>query len=201
MQKIILASSNPGKIKEVQVIFEDFDVISLKEAEKLLSKEIKITEDQETFSGNALEKACGLYEQVGSDFICIADDSGLVIDCLDGFPGVHTARWLDADDHTKNLALLEKVEAEMPADRSCHYTTAIAIKSSTIEKVFKSTLDGIVAKSCRGDNGFGFDEIFELPSGKTLAEITFTEKNQLSPRRQALDQLRVFIQNMVNKDT
>lgn len=144
MQRIILASSNPGKIKEIQAICKDFDVISLKEAEKMLNKGIKVNEEQETFSDNALEKVRGLYEQVGSDFICIADDSGLAIDCLDGFPGVHTARWLDADDHTKNLALIEKVTAKMPDVRSCHYTIAIAIKSPVVERVFEATLDGAV---------------------------------------------------------
>lgn len=109
-QKILVASSNKGKIKEIKEIFKDYEVLPLKEAEELLNKELIVTEEQNTYKDNALEKVRGLYEQVGEDYICIADDSGISIDALDGFPGVHTARWLDADDHTKNLHLLDKVK-------------------------------------------------------------------------------------------
>ncbi|MBR3144060.1 non-canonical purine NTP pyrophosphatase [Candidatus Saccharibacteria bacterium] len=195
MKKIILASSNQGKIREIQAIIKDAEVLSLKDAEELLGKQIVVTEEQDTFEGNALEKVRGLYEQVGSGYICIADDSGLSIDALDGFPGVFTARWMDADDHTKNLELIKKVDASGDNSRICHYTTVIALKSDTEEKCFESTLDGTVADHCRGDNGFGFDEIFVLPDGSTLAEIDMDTKNQLSPRRKALDELKQYMNN------
>lgn len=188
---IILASNNQGKIKEIKYIFKDYDVIALKEAEQLLGKELIVTEDQETFQDNALEKVRTLYDQVGDAYTCIADDSGLSIDSLDGFPGVHTARWVDADDHTKNLMLLEKLEDK--DDRTCHYTTVIALKDANEERVFEYTLDGQIADNCRGDNGFGFDEIFEIENGKTLAEISTEEKTSISPRTKALEKIEKYL--------
>ena len=188
---IILASNNQGKIKEIKYIFKDYDVIALKEAEQLLGKELIVTEDQETFQDNALEKVRTLYDQVGDAYTCIADDSGLSIDSLDGFPGVHTARWVDADDHTKNLMLLEKLEDK--DDRTCHYTTVIALKDANEERVFEYTLDGKIADNCRGDNGFGFDEIFEIENGKTLAEISTEEKASISPRTKALEKIEKYL--------
>lgn len=188
---IILASNNQGKIKEIKYIFKDYNVIALKEAEQLLGKELIVTEDQETFQDNALEKVRTLYDQVGDAYTCIADDSGLSIDSLDGFPGVHTARWVDADDHTKNLMLLEKLEDK--DDRTCHYTTVIALKDANEERVFEYTLDGQIADNCRGDNGFGFDEIFEIENGKTLAEISTEEKTSISPRTKALEKIEKYL--------
>jgi len=188
---IILASNNQGKIKEIKSIFKDYEVIPLKEAEQLLGKELIVKEDQETFEDNALEKAITLFDQVGDAYICIADDSGLSIDALDGFPGVHTARWMDADDHTKNLKLLEKLNDK--EDRTCHYTTVIALKDANEEIVFEYTLDGEIADNCRGNNGFGFDEIFEIENGKTLAEISTEEKISISPRTKALEKIEQYL--------
>ena len=188
---IILASNNQGKIKEIKYIFKDYDVIAIKEAEQLLGKELIVKEDQETFQDNAIEKVRTLYDQVGDTYTCIADDSGLSIDSLDGFPGVRTARWTDADDHTKNLMLLEKVNTK--EDRTCHYTTVIALKDANEERVFEYTLDGQIADNCRGDNGFGFDEIFEIENGKTLAEISTEEKASISPRTKALEKIEQYL--------
>ena len=188
---IILASNNQGKIKEIKYIFKDYDVIAIKEAEQLLGKELIVKEDQETFKDNALEKVRTLYDQVGDTYTCIADDSGLSIDSLDGFPGVRTARWADADDHTKNLMLLERLEGK--ADRTCHYTTVIALKDANEERVFEYTLDGKIADNCRGNNGFGFDEIFEIENGKTLAEISTEEKASISPRTKALEKIEQYL--------
>lgn len=194
-KKIIVASSNKGKIREIKEIFTEYEVLPIKEASELFGKELIVNEEQETFKDNALEKVRGLYEQVGKDYICIADDSGISIDALDGFPGVHTARWMDADDHTKNIALLHKLEGVEKDKRTCHYTTVIALKSADIEETFEYTLDGIVADNYRGENGFGFDEIFELPSGLTLAEISTEEKFEISPRKKALDMIDEYVKN------
>ena len=163
-------------------------------SEKLLNKKIIIKEDKNTFKENAIEKAKCLYEQAGEKYICVADDSGISIDALDGFPGIHTARWMDADDHTKNLCLLEKLKNIKKEQRKCHYTTVIAIKTNKEEKTFENTLDGIVSTKVRGDNGFGFDEIFELKSKKTLAELSTDEKLKLSPRKKALDKLKKYLE-------
>lgn len=193
---ILVASSNKGKIKEIKEIFKDYDVLSLKEMEDKLNKKIVVNEDQDTFIDNALEKVRDLYNQVGENYICIADDSGISIDYLDGFPGVFTARWMDADDHTKNLELIKKLDGVNKEKRSCHYTTVIALKSKNYEETFLSILDGVISDSTRGKNGFAFDEIFELDNGLTLAEISMEDKLKISPRKKSLKKLESFIKNL-----
>lgn len=195
---LVVASNNNGKIKEIKEIFTDYDILSISEMEKKLGKKIIVTENQMTFSENAREKVNCLYQEIGDDYICIGDDSGISIDVLDGFPGVHTARWMNADDHMKNLELLKRLENVLKNRRQCHYTTVIAIKGKEIDKIFEYTLDGIISLNVRGNNGFGFDEIFELPNGKTLAEITMKEKLELSPRRKALDMAIEYLKNYKN---
>ncbi len=195
---LVAASNNNGKIKEIKEIFTDYDILSISEMEKKLGKKIIVTENQMTFSENAREKVNCLYQEIGDDYICIGDDSGISIDALDGFPGVHTARWMNADDHMKNLELLKRLENVPKNKRQCHYTTVIAIKGKEIDKIFEYTLDGIISLNVRGNNGFGFDEIFELPNGKTLAEITMKEKLELSPRRKALDMAIEYLKNYKN---
>ena len=111
-ETIVVASSNKGKISEIKEIFKDYDVLSIKDMENILGKKITVNENNDTYKDNALEKVRDLYEQIGKKYICIADDSGISIDILNSFPGVHTARWLDADDHIKNLELLKKVKRE-----------------------------------------------------------------------------------------
>ncbi len=193
MKCVLAATSNKGKIKELKEIFTDYEVLSLKEIENIIGKKINIKENKLTFKDNALEKVRCLYNEVEKNYICISDDSGISIDYLNGFPGVHTARWMDADDHTKNLHLLEKLKGIEKEKRTCHYTTVIAYKNKDEEHTFEYTLDGIISNEPRGNNGFGFDEIFELENGKTLAEISTEEKLKISPRKKSLDKLRKYL--------
>lgn len=195
---ILVASNNVGKIKEIKDIFCDFSIVTLGEMEVKLNKKLEVQENGNSFKENALLKAKELLEQLDKKIFCMGDDSGLCIDALDGFPGIYTNRWMDADDHIKNLALLEKM-ANVPSDkRSCHYTTAIAITNGTVSKVVEYSLDGSVATSTIGNNGFGFDEIFKIDSGKTLAEISSDEKYLISPRKMALEKIKNFL--MVEKN-
>ena len=193
---IVVASSNKGKLKEIKEIFKDYDVLSLKEIEDKLSKEIIVNENQDTFVDNALEKVRDLYNQVGENYIFIADDSGISIDYLNGFPGVFTARWMNADDQIKNKELLKKLKGVNKEERKCHYTTVIALKCNNFEKTFLSVLDGVISDCARGKNGFGFDEIFELENGLTLAEISMEDKLKISPRKNALKQLESFLKSL-----
>ena len=192
---VVVASNNKGKIREIKEIFKDYDVLSIRDMEDSLGKKIIVTEEQDTFKGNALEKVNCLYNELGDEFICIADDSGISIDVLNGFPGVHTARFIDADDHTKNLELLKKVDGVPKKNRSCHYTTVIALKDKNHEETFEAVLDGILSENTRGENGFGFDEIFELESGNTLAQISTEEKLKISPRKKALEMVNEYIKD------
>lgn len=194
-KKIVVASSNKGKIMEIKEILSDYEIITLEELENFIGKKLIITETQDTFELNALEKVNCLYEQVGDEYIYLADDSGITIDILDGFPGVNTARWLDAPDHIKNMELLNKVGNVVVKKRGCHYTNSIALKTKEFTKTFSYTLDGRLSFSPRGENGFGFDEIFELSNGKTLAELSINEKLAISPRRKTIEMVEKYLKN------
>ena len=186
MEEIVLASNNQGKIKEIQEILKKYKVISLKEA----NINIKVEENQATFEGNALKKATEICRITNK--ICIADDSGLCIDVLDGFPGVKTARFLgeNATQEERNSYIIEKMKNE--ENRKAKVITCIAVVKPNGEcNVYKGILEGNISKEKRGKNGFGFDEIFELKDGRTLAELSDEEKNQISSRKKALDQIKI----------
>ena len=193
MKQIVFASNNKGKINEVKAVLKDYDILSISDMEKMLNKKIIVTENGKTFKANALKKTISLYNQIGDNYLCIGDDSGISIDYLNGFPGVYTARWLDRDDHFKNLELLKKLKGVLKEKRTCHYTTVIALKGKNIIKTFEYTLDGVISDSPRGENGFGFDEIFELSNGLTLSEIKLKEKVKISPRKKALMMIKMYL--------
>lgn len=187
--KIILATNNEGKLKEIKEILSKFEIISLKE----INIDVEIKEDGETFEENASKKAKYIYEK--TKIPCIADDSGLEIESLGGWPGVKTARFLGEDKSTnehareRNEYILEKMK-DMPKEkRKAKHVTCIAYYNENRTKVVRGEQEGYIAKIPRGENGFGFDEIFELKNGKTMAEITKKEKNKISSRKKALEKL------------
>ena len=194
LKKIIVATRNSGKILEIREIFKDYEVLSIEDIEKELSTYIVINEDKDTFRANALEKVRCLYDSVGEDFICMADDSGLEIDYLNGFPGVKTARWMKGTDEERNRAIIKKMEGV--SDRGCHYTTCIGVEGKDFEVAFSDTLDGVIGKCSRGSQGFGFDPIFFV-GDKSLAELSMEEKLMISPRRKALEQALNFLESRV----
>ena len=185
MKEIIIASGNKGKIKEAQEILKEFKVISIKE----LGIDIEVEEDKETFEGNAIKKAETIAKELNGK-MCIADDSGIEIEYLDGFPGVRTKRWHQGSDRERNLAILEKMQGVEKSNRKINFVTAIALADGKKTICKKGVISGYVAESIRGDNGFGFDEIFELENGKTLAELSNKEKNEISARRIAIEEIR-----------
>lgn len=172
---MIIATNNNGKIKELKSILGP-DLKSLKEA----GLTIDVVEDANTFYGNALKKACEIFK------ICqepvIADDSGLCIDSLDGFPGVLTHRFLGEgkNDNDRNLALIEKLKNN--PNRNAEVICILVYYDGKNTLVGEGVLNGKITTSPRGTNGFGFDPIFELATGQTLAELTPSEKNQKSAR-------------------
>ena len=192
MREIVIASGNKGKIKEAQEILKEFKVISMNE----LGIDIDVEEDQKTFEGNAKKKAETIAKELNGR-LCIADDSGIEIEYLDGFPGVFTKRWHKGTDRERNLALIEKLKGVPKEKRKISFTTAIALSNGVKTVCEIGKIDGFVTEEVRGENGFGFDEIFELESGKTLAEISQEEKNQISARKIALEGLR---KKLIEKD-
>ena len=185
MEEIIIASGNKGKIRETQEILKDFRIVSMEDA----GIDFDVKEDQETFEGNAKKKAETIAKFLKGKK-CIADDSGIEIDVLKGFPGVFTKRWFNGTDKERNLKLIEKLAGVPKENRSIKFTTAIALSDGENTICETATIDGFVATEARGENGFGFDEIFELKNGKTLAELSQDEKNQLSARKIALEKLK-----------
>ena len=185
MKEIVIASGNKGKIKEAQEILNEYKIVSIEE----IGVNVDVEEDQKTFEGNAIKKAETIANMIGGK-MCLADDSGIEIEYLDGFPGVFTKRWHKGTDRERNLALIEKLKGVPREKRKIVFTTAIALSDG--EKTICETgkIEGYVTEEPRGENGFGFDEIFELKNGKTLAEISSEEKNKISARKIALEKIR-----------
>lgn len=184
-KEIIIASGNEGKIKEVKEILNDYKIVSIKE----IGKDIDVEEDQKTFEGNAIKKAETISKYLNGK-ICLADDSGIEIEYLNGFPGVYTKRWNGGTDRDRNLAIIEKMNNVPKENRKIKFITAIAISNGTTTISVKEEIIGYVAENVRGNNGFGFDEIFELENGKTLAELSNEDKNKISARKKALEKIK-----------
>lgn len=185
MKRLVMASGNKGKISEAKEILKEYDVVSMKE----LGIDIDVEEDQTTFIGNAEKKATEIAKKINGDIV-IADDSGIEIESLDGFPGVYTKRWHVGSDRERNLAIIEKVKGFSKEKRKIKFITAMAASDGKSTVSVSACIDGYVASKPRGENGFGFDEIFELEDGRTLAELSSEEKNEISARRKALELLK-----------
>ena len=188
MKKVVIATNNPGKIKEIKEILKDYEILTLKD----MNSEIEVEEDRDTFEGNAMKKAKEIANVLKMPVI--ADDSGLCIDVLKGWPGVHTARFLgeNATQEQRNNAILEKMKKEQK--RTARVICCMAYYEDGNFILGKGEVEGKIATKKRGKNGFGFDEIFELPNGKTFAELTLDEKNQISHRKLALQDLKENLQ-------
>ena len=193
MEEIVIASGNAGKIKEAQEILKEFKITSIKDA----GIDIDVEEDKDTFEGNAIKKAEVIANKLNGKK-CIADDSGIEIEYLNGFPGVVTKRWFEGTDRERNLKLIEKLKGVPKENRKIKFTTAIALSDGKNTICELGIIDGFVAEEVRGENGFGFDEIFELENGKTLAELTQEEKNQISARKIALEKIKKKLDNINN---
>lgn len=163
---MILATNNSGKLKEIKEILKDYEIYSLKEK----GLEIDVLEDADTFYGNALKKAKTIYNLVKEPVI--ADDSGLCITALNDFPGVFTHRFLgeNATNADRNSALI-KMLSDPTLNREAKVVCDLVYYDGNNILVGEGILMGKIASFPRGENGFGFDAIFELENGKTLADL------------------------------
>ena len=182
---MIFATNNKGKLKEVKEILSGYHVYGLNEK----SIFIDVEEDKDSFYGNALKKATEIYEIAQEPVI--ADDSGLCIDVLNDWPGVMTHRFLGelASDSDRNDAILEKIKNYSKDERNAKVVCSIVYYDGSNTIVSEGILPGKISLEKRGNNGFGFDEIFELENGKTLAELSSVEKNLISARYLAVNDL------------
>lgn len=184
MIEIVIASGNKGKIEEIQNIFKDFKIKSIND----YNINFEVEEDQNSFEDNAIKKAETISNRLEGK-LCMADDSGIEIEYLHGFPGVNTKRWHTGSDRERNLAILEKMEGVPREKRKIDFVTVIAVSNGRKTICEKGVISGYVSENVRGNNGFGFDEIFELENGKTLAELSSEEKNKISARKFALKKI------------
>ena len=194
LDKLIFATGNEGKMKEIRMILADMgmEILSMKEA----GVDTDIVEDGTTFEENALIKARTVAAVSGLP--AMADDSGLEVDHMDKAPGIYSARFLGEDTsyRIKNQYIIDQL-AEVEGDaRSARFVCAIALalpdgRSFTT----RATVEGVIAYEERGNEGFGYDPIFYLPEyGKTTAELTPEEKNVISHRGKALRQMKAIME-------
>lgn len=186
MKKIILATSNKGKVREIKAICEDFEVIPYTD----LIDELEIIEDANTFKENALIKARAVFNALDDkDVIVIADDSGISVAILDGAPGIYSARYAgeNASDKDNLEKLMKDIEAKGVESSPAFYTAAIAIVTKTSERTVHGWMHGTALSQRSGEGGFGYDPMF-VPLGydKTLGELPDDIKKKLSHRSKAL---------------
>lgn len=183
---IVIATNNQNKAREFK---EMFDVKNITFKTLADFPEInKIDENGNSFEENATIKAKAVYEQ--TKLPVLADDSGLEVDALNGEPGIHSARYAgDHDDKANNIKLLKNLEGK--DDRSARFVTCLVLLNHQKDKlVVYGTIEGEILDSPRGANGFGYDPLFFVKSkGKTLAEMSEHEKNEISHRGNAIKNL------------
>lgn len=193
--KIIFATGNMGKMREIRDIMADMDVeiMSMKEADVYAD----IEENGTTFMENAFLKARGISKVAadkGIEAIIIADDSGLVVDALNGEPGIYSARYMGEDTpySIKNANILERMKEVPENERSARFVCAIAaVLPDGREVGTEATYEGIIGYEEKGTNGFGYDPILYLPDrGMYSAELETEEKNRISHRGKALEEMK-----------
>lgn len=193
--KIIFATGNAGKMKEIRMIMADLDieVQSMKEAEI----QAEIVEDGETFEENAKIKAQAIAQELrarGEQAVVLADDSGLEIDYLNKEPGVYSARYMGEDTPytVKNANLIQRLEGVPDEERTARFVCVIAaVFPDGRGFQTRATIEGRIGYEEKGENGFGYDPIFYLPEyGMYSAELAPEEKNRISHRGKALEEMK-----------
>ena len=194
-KRIVFATGNAGKMKEIKMILGDLGmpVVSMKEA----GIEADIVEDGTSFAENAQIKASAVFEKCHD--IVLADDSGLEIDYLNKEPGIYSARYMGEDTSydIKNQTLLDRLEGVPDEKRTARFVCAIAaaMPDGSCE-VVRGTMEGIIGHEIAGENGFGYDPIFFLPEcGCTSAELSPEKKNELSHRGEGLRKIRKILEH------
>ena len=187
MRRLIIATKNSGKVKEIKSLLQgyDYEVLSLAEA----GLDIEIEENGNSFEENSQIKAMAVHKITGE--MAVADDSGLEIDFLNFAPGIYSARFLNCNNDKERyegvLALMKGIPEEY---RSARFKCAVSLVTDTSTKTFTGTIEGKIAFNAEGENGFGYDPVFYIPEyKKTMAQIDSELKNCISHRGRAFKQL------------
>ena len=193
MQRIIFATTNENKMKEIREILDEskYEIVSMKEA----GVDIDIVEDGTTFEENALIKAKAVMKVTGQ--LTLADDSGLEIDALNGEPGIYSARYMGEETsyHIKNANLIERLTGVPDGKRTARFVCCVAAAFPDRKtEVVRGTIEGRIGYKEEGENGFGYDPIFYVPEyGCTTASMSSETKNAISHRGKALQLIKPVI--------
>lgn len=199
MSKLIVATTNPNKVREIDEVLSPLGVhvVGLGQFAHSIPEPV---EDADTFEGNARIKAVAYAQALGES--CLAEDSGLEVDALDGAPGVHSARYAgvgstrEEKDRANNDKLLHALSGVPSERRGARFVCAMCLVDARGELLFETrgTYEGVIALAPRGENGFGYDPLLWLPDvGKTSAELSPTEKNERSHRGKATRALAAWL--------
>lgn len=192
--KLLVASTNPGKLREIRGILSGapVEMVTLEEFPSVEEPE----ETGQTFAENARLKA--LYYNAASGLPTVAEDSGLEIEALGGIPGVHSARWEGSDYTVKFRRIYELLRERGARTRAARFVCALALAvDQQIQYEVEGTVEGEIAAEPRGSNGFGYDPIFLYPPlGRTLGELDHELKSTLSHRGSAFRAFRRYLQGL-----
>ncbi len=193
MKKILLASKNSDKVKEIRLILKNLplEILSLAEFDAMPDA----VEDGATFEENALIKARFFSER--TKLAALADDSGLEVDALNGLPGVHSARFAGyhADDITNNQKLLDELKKIGVTESAAAYRCAMAfIDTDGTEFITRGKIGGTIKTVAKGSGGFGYDPYFYIDAQRTMAQLPVDEKNLISHRGKALRAMALKLQ-------
>lgn len=200
--KIVLATSNKGKVKEIKEFLKGYEIHALSE----ICEPFEIVEDGSSFQENALIKARGVYAKIcelnlQDEFIALSDDSGISVDALGGKPGIYSARFSElATDAANRAKLISELKALNLSSSNAHYTACIAIVSKFGEFSMHGFMHGTALTEERGENGFGYDALF-IPKGfdKTLGELDDDIKLQISHRSKGLELAKFILKSLEKK--
>lgn len=198
MKKIVLASKNADKVKEMRLVLGSLPLEILSLAD--FSDMPDAVEDGSTFEDNALIKA--RFFRARTNLACLADDSGLEVDALNGLPGVHSARFAGyhADDAVNNQKLLGELAKIGVTESAAAYRCALAfVDTDGTELTTSGKINGTIKTVAQGSGGFGYDPYFYLDAQKTMAQLSVDEKNLISHRGAALKEMVLLLQKIFSK--
>lgn len=200
MTKLVIATKNKNKIKEIRDLLKDLslEVIGLEEGDWPVPK---IVEDRKSLKENAIKKAKAVARATGE--LTLADDSGLEVDVIDGQPGIYSSRFAgeNATDRDNNMKLLQVLKDIPIARRTAQFRCAVAIAQNPKNiEVVEGVCRGVIGLEERGNSGFGYDPLFVYPDyNKTFAELGLGVKNKVSHRARALEKAKLIIERMILK--
>lgn len=199
MKKIVFATSNKDKAKELKEIFTDYDILTLDD----IGFEGEIVEDGATFEENALIKAKAAFEACGLP--CVADDSGLCVDALNGAPGIYSARYSGGGYLDNCLKLMQEMKDVPEEKRGAQFVSAAALYAKKGDEIISAftlgKVPGKIGFEMKGEGGFGYDPLFiENSTMLTYAEMTKEEKNSLSHRKLAFEALKPEVEKLFEEE-